>query len=322
MFVRSETQRLAQYLATLRVLPREGVPVQVLVVSPAGQRAVFEQALVSDARLVFHTVDGGEAARAIGLNRSPEGTLAEGLYVHLAAKKAPREQFASRADRRRYFIWQLQRGLVAAGAVGFAACVLVAGSRWLEAMDIGERAATQGRQSQTAAEQYHRITAGFPVTQTSTENLRVAVVEFRRLAERNPAPERSLVHVSHVLQQFPQVELDALVWSVGRAERRDAKPAAAPPAPGAARPEAAGDSAVLLEITGRVNATQRDDYRAITAQVQSFASALSGSSGYELIATKLPFDVTSEGTLTGDIAAGGDSSEAPRFTITLVRRLP
>src|SRR5437868_8498872 len=29
MFVRSETQRLAQYLATLRVLPREGGPVQV-----------------------------------------------------------------------------------------------------------------------------------------------------------------------------------------------------------------------------------------------------------------------------------------------------
>src|SRR5258705_307898 len=43
MFVRSETQRLAQYLATLRVLPREGAPVQVIAVAPTGQRAVFEQ---------------------------------------------------------------------------------------------------------------------------------------------------------------------------------------------------------------------------------------------------------------------------------------
>ena len=32
MFVRSETHRLAQYLVTLRALPREGAPVQVLVV--------------------------------------------------------------------------------------------------------------------------------------------------------------------------------------------------------------------------------------------------------------------------------------------------
>src|SRR6185436_17647752 len=64
MFVRSETQRLAQYLTTLRVLPREGAPVQVLVVAPTGQRAAFEHALVSDARLVFHTVEAAEAGRA------------------------------------------------------------------------------------------------------------------------------------------------------------------------------------------------------------------------------------------------------------------
>src|SRR4051812_4764572 len=61
MFVRAETQRLSQYLVTLRALPREGGPVQVLVVAPPGQRAVFEQVLVSDARLVFHTVDEARA---------------------------------------------------------------------------------------------------------------------------------------------------------------------------------------------------------------------------------------------------------------------
>ena len=77
---------------------------------------------------------------------------------------------------------------------------------------------------------------------------------------------------------------------------------------------------MLLELTGRVNATQRDNYRGITAQVQRFAGALASSS-YEVVATKLPFDITSEGTLTGDIG-GGESNEAPRFTITLARRLP
>jgi hypothetical protein len=82
---------------------------------------------------------------------------------------------------------------------------------------------------------------------------------------------------------------------------------------------------VVLEISGRVNATQRDDYRGITAQVQRFAGALGGgSSGYQLIATKLPFDITSEGVLTGDIGGSGsaDTGEAAHFTITLARRLP
>jgi hypothetical protein len=54
--------------------------------------------------------------------------------------------------------------------------------------------------------------------------------------------------------------------------------------------------------------------------VQQFASALGGgSSGYEIVATKLPFDITPEGTLTGDI--GGEKGDAPRFTIVLSRRL-
>jgi hypothetical protein len=321
MFVRSETQRLAQYLATLRVLPREGAPVQVLVIAPPGQRAMFEQALVSDARLVFHTVDAADAAKAVGLTRSPQDTLAEALYLHLVAKKPPSDQFASRADTRRHFIWQLQRGIVAAGALGFAACGVFAGARALDATNLREQALAQSQLSQSASEQYQRITAGFPVTQTSTENLKLAVVEFRRIAERSAAPEQAFAHVSRVLQKFPQMELDGLTWSIGRPpERREARTSSAPAARGALpKPEAQAGEAVLLEVAGRVNATQRDDYRGITAQVQQFASALGGSSGYEVVATKLPFDITSEGTLTGEI--GGETGDAPRFTIVLSRSL-
>src|SRR5688572_600985 len=121
-FVRSETLRLVQYLGTLRALPREGPPLHAVVVAPPGQRAVFEQALVSDARVAFHTVDSADALRAVKLRQVPEGSSAEALYVHLAARKPPRAQFASSSDRRRYSIWQLQRGIAAAGAAAFIAC--------------------------------------------------------------------------------------------------------------------------------------------------------------------------------------------------------
>jgi hypothetical protein len=317
-FARSETLRLAQYLTTLRALPREGGPVTVLMVAPPGQRALFEQALVSDARLVFTVVDAEQAARKAGLRQLPEGTGAEGLYIYLAASKPPREQFASRNDRRRYSLWRLQRGIVAAGTLGLAACAIYAGGKWLESADMRGRAAAQAREARGAAEQYARITAAFPVTQTSTDNLKVAVVEFQRIAERSASPESALVHLSRVLEKFPQFEIDRINWSVGRADER-AKPAAAPA--DAAKPPAQGDLGVRLEISGRVNATQRDDYRGITAQVQRFAGALA-TSGYELTRTQLPFDITSEGTLTGDIGGTSDSGDAPRFTVVLLRRLP
>ena len=314
-FVRSETQRLAQYLVTLRALPRDSGPVEVVVIAPTGQRPAFEQALTSDHRLVFRTLDYAEALAAIRLRQAPETAGAEALYLYLAARKPPRAQFASRDDRRRYFIWQLQRGTVAAGALALAASALVAGSRWLEAAHMRDEAAVQRVRGEEAASQYSRITAAFPVTETTTENLKATVVEFRRIAERSASPEGDFVRISHVLDKFPQVELYSIRWGVG-GPREAARPTA-----GATGGLLQGASAVRIELSGRVNATQRNDYRGITAQVQHLASALAAAD-YEVVRTQLPFDVTSEGTLTGDIGSGEQPTEAPPFTIALERRLP
>jgi hypothetical protein len=303
-FVYSETLRLAQYLTALRALPRDGAPVQVLVVAPRGQGSTFQQALASDARLVFSTVDLESAARSVGLRVRPQEVGAESLYLHLAARKPPREQFATRDDRRRFFVWRLQRGIVAAGAAGLAACALFAGVKWLDALGARDAAAAQARQAHAATQQYEGITAAFPVTLTSTENLKAAVVEFRRIADRTASPESAFLHVSEVLDRFPQFEIDRLTWSVGS------------PSEGA---RAASDGAVQLEISGKVNATQRDDYRGLTAQVQQFAGEL-GKAGYRLVRTQLPFDITPEGTLTGDIGMATATGQAPRFTVVLARR--
>src|SRR5438874_3345799 len=314
-FVRSESQRLVQYLVTLRALPRDAGPVQVLVIAPSGGRSAFERALHSDTRLLFRTVDYSDALKALSLRRVPDGMAAEALYAHLAARKPPREQFARREERRRYLLWQMQRAIVAAGAAAFCACALVAGSRSLDAASIRGDAAEELAGAHAAAADYARITSTFPVTETSTENLKAAVVEFRRIAERSTPPERAFLHVSRVLQRYPQFELDALRWSIPTpAEQRDA-------ALKELAPERQAGAMVLGELSGRVNATQRNDYRAITAHVQQFAAALVGE-GYELVRTQLPFDVTPEGVLSGDIGGSADTGEAPRFTVVLARRLP
>ncbi len=323
-FVRSETLRLMQYLSSLRVLPRDGPPITALVVAPPGQREVFEAALPSDGRLTFRTVDFSEATRWAGVKAAP-GLGAEQLYLHLVAARTPKEQFARSEDRRGYLFWQLQRGVVAAGALGLAGCLTFAGYKWFDVMSVRDQTNLQRREAQSAEQEYQRITATFPVTQTTTENLKATVNEFRSLAERSTAPGPAFAHLSRALEQFPQIELDQLVWRVDRStalEKRSATPgpAAAPaaaPAPGGGT-TASGDFVQVLEISGHVSATQRSDYRAVTAQVQQFADALVGLS-YEVIRTQLPFDTTSEGTLSGDIGASGDNDN-PRFTILVARR--
>ena len=127
--------------------------------------------------------------------------------------------------------------------------------------------------------------------------------------------------------------LDQLVWRTDRAGVQEKKappdpsvavPATAPalptPPPGAPGAASPNDMLQFIEISGHVNATQRSDYRSITAQVQRFADALQSDRSYELVRTQLPFDTTSAGTLSGDIGSS-ETDENPRFTVILSRRL-
>ena len=317
-FVRSETVRLGQYLTTLRALPREGPPLRVMVVAPVGQKAAFERVLASDARFVFHIFDLNEAARAARVGEAPDETLVERLYLHLTVRRTPKEQFARREDRRGYVLWQLQRGIALAGAVGLVACALYAGTRWLDVISARGEAASEQREADLAAERYRRVTATFPVTQTTTDNLKATVVEFRKIADGTAWPEPAFVHLSKALDEFPEIELESLTWRVGPPGGRNA---------GASRGATASSGGLLaskeseeLEIGGRVATTQNSDYRAITGEVQRFAQALSSGSPYQVANMQLPFDITSQGTLTGDIGSAM-RNEAPRFTIVLSRSL-
>jgi hypothetical protein len=329
-FVRSETLRLVQYLSSLRVLPRDGPPITAIVITPAGQRAIFEHALPSDGRLTFRTIELPEAALASGI-KSAAGIGAEQLYLHLVAKRAPKDQFARSEDRKGFLLWQLQRGVVAAGAIALAACTLFAGVKWIEVMTIRDQTGLQLAETRNAEQEYQRVTATFPVTLTTTENLKATVNEFRSIAARSAVPGPAFSYISRALEQFPQIELDQLSWRVdrpGATEKPVVDPSKPVPATGGASTATPssdagaspqGDFAQTLEISGHVNSTQRSDYRAITAQVQSFADALQIDRSYEVVRTQLPFDTTSAGTLSGDIGSseGGDT---PRFTVTLVRR--
>lgn len=320
-FVRAETLRLVQFLSTRGSLPREGPPIQVFVIASGSSRAAFEQALVSDARLVFHTVAMEHAARKAGIKGLPADAPGERLFLHLAVKHPPKDQFARLEDRRSFFLWRLQRAILAAGAAGFAACVLYAAVQWIELAVVKNQISVQQREAQEAAQQYQRITASFPVTQTTSDNLKATVVEFTKIASQSASPEPALVYLSQVVEKFPQMDIESVQWRVGRPDGRGdaAAPADKRPAGGAAAPPA-GAMMQMLEVSGHVNAIKRSDYRAITGQVQRFAEALRTDPAWRILRTQLPFDVTSEGTLSGDIGSG-DATEAPRFTIMVGRSL-
>jgi hypothetical protein len=311
--IRSETLRLIQYLTTLRAIPRDAPPIQVIAIAPKGTDEALAAALVPDARALFRVVGSAEAERKIGLKGLPDGSQSEALYIYLAARKPPREQFAQSEDRRAYFLWQVQRGIIAAGGIAFAACALFAGVRWLDVIGMRDRSVDLRHEARAADSEYQRIVASFPVTQTTTDNLKATVLEFQRIAGRTATPDAALAFVSTRLEQFPEIELDSLSWSVGQS-------AESARGGGASAIGGTGTTSEFVEISGRIQTIQRSDYRAITELVQKFGSALGTGPQFRLLRLQLPSDISSEGTLTGEVGAV-QNAESPRFTAVLSRRM-
>ena len=296
VFVRTETERMLQYLGTLRAFPGNGPPLRVILIVPDDERPHFERTLGRGAGLAFTTIGLAEAARKTGLRHVPDGSAAERLYLQLAALQPPREQFLRGEDRRSFLAWRLQRSIVATGTAGFVTCGAYAATLWLEQLAVRERIEGVKVDTAQARDQLERVRARFPAAPTTIEALKSTALEFRGIAAGSASPESALEHVSRALDRSPQIELDALAWSAGT------------------------DPAQTLEISGRVSTTQRSDYRGVTEHVQRFSALLSANPAWRIVSMRLPFDVSPEGVLSGGTGAGPDSSDAPRFTISIARQ--
>jgi len=288
--VRTETERMLKYLGTLRAQPKSAAT-RVLVLVPQAERAHLSRTLAAGAGLTFTTLGLAEAARRIGLRHLPEAAGGEVLYLHLATRRAPKEQFLRGQNRRGYLVWRLQRSMVGAGLAGLAGCGAYTATAWLEQSMMRER--IEGAQRDVAAmrDQLARVNARFPATQVSIEALKGSVLEFRRIAARNASPELAFGHVSRALDQAPWIELDMLAWN--------------------AEPEP------TLEISGRVNAPGHADHRTIASELQRFSALLAAESRWRVVASQLPFDLSPGSVLAA--SAGAEPTGAPRFSLRLAQ---
>jgi hypothetical protein len=293
----AESVRTQQYLVNSRILPRDAPPLDVLVLAHE-----FEK-----------------VARSIGLKSSPPETLGEALFLHVLAESAPREQFADRRLRHFYDLWRARIGLVTAGALALGLCLLLAGSRLLDAYLIGQESAQDRRQETRATEEYGRLQARFPKTPTSIENLRAIVKNYRALLRQSVSPTNLFVEISQALTTLPQIEIDRIDWEVGGQKSADASKTAPARAPAPAPGQPPEPPVQVAEISGRLIIPQASDYRAVTALVTQFTDALLARPGTELMRTQLPFDINAEKSLSGDIGAA-TRQEVPQFSVAISRR--
>jgi hypothetical protein len=318
----AESLRTHQYLVNSRVLPRDAPALDVLVLAPAKDKALYDAACVDSARLHFHVHDIDTVARSIRLKSLPPETLGEGLFLHVLAESTPREQFADSRLRHFYDLWRARVGILSAGAAALGLCLVLAAERLLDTYLIGQEAVADRRQEARASEEYGRLQARFPKTPTSTENLKAIVRNYRSLVRQSVSPTGMFVEISEALTALPQIEIDKIDWEVGGIKAADAAktPSAQPVRPAGAAPGQPGEAPVqVAEISGRLIVPQASDYRAVTALVTQFTDALRARPGTELTRTQLPFDINAEKSLSGDIGAAR-RDEVPQFSVAITKR--
>jgi hypothetical protein len=316
----AESLRTYQYLVNSRILPREAPALDVLVLAPGKDKSLYDAACVDSARVHFHVHDAEKVARSIGLKSVPEETLGEGLFLHVLAESAPREQFADRKLRHFYDLWRARLALMVSGAAALGLCLLLAGTRLLDAYVIRQESVEDRLQEARATGEYGRLQARFPKTPTSTENLKAIVRNYRALLRQSVSPVNLFVEISQALTELPQIEIDKIDWEAGGQKAADAAktPAGRQAGPASAQPVA--DTPVqVAEISGRLIVPQASDYRAVTALVTQFTDALRARPGTELNRTQLPFDINAEKSLSGDIGAAR-REEVPQFSIVISKK--
>ena len=316
----SESARIQQYLTNVRIMARDAGPLDVVVLAPSGQMALYRSKCANSPLLQFQVVDMDTACRKAGLRSWPDGLFGERLFLHLLAATPSGDQFAGDEERREYNLWRARIALVSSGAGLFAFCALLAALRFLDVLNITQLARIDSDQERALSTQYARMQAQYPKTPTSAENLKGLVDNYRVLEHQTASLARILGEVSEALSDAPQLELERIEWQVG------VSPARTGAAPGSTGPNAAPLPAdaprdyEVVEIAGRVNSAQASDYRAISRVVSDFAEKLRKHPGIEIIGIRLPFDLAAEKSLSGDIGEKR-ATEIPRFTVLAAKRL-
>lgn len=320
-----ESARLQQYLVTMRLLPTANTPIDVMVLAPARYQAALAASCRNTELLHFHLINADTQCRAVGLSKFPPEAPCDALFLQAAVKNTPPEQFAQEQQRHQFRLWQVSNGLYAAGLALLAAGLLYAGEEYLAWYKLREQIQADQSRFNTLSGEYARVTATFPKTATTTENLKTTIKQYQVLQAQTATPAYLLLEISKVLNAFPQVEIERIEWRIDKPGQwaGAAKSAPKPAAPAPAKP---GAPAVdlgyeLAAISARVVGARRTDVRPITEMATQFIDAFKKVPQLEISAVQMPFDITAEDTLKGDIGSERAIAEDARFGLSIGRRL-
>ena len=256
--------------------------------------------------------DLATVARGLGMRRWDGGPVADRLFVHLLARRAPPNQYATPEQTRRSAVLRTRLAVRAASAVLVAGACLFGSAVALEGAAARSHARSLALHAALYERRYADAQAALPSAPAEPATLERVVSAARALHRRRADPVDLLALVGNALAGFPRVRIERLSWRAG--DDREAPVGAenddrTGPRPTGEAPRR--DPDILFRIV-RVSARIEPfdgDYRAAIGTVRQFAAALAAPPGVEHVRiVSLPLELGSEHALAGD--AGSTSGEA------------
>ncbi len=294
----AETPRTQQYLKSLS-LPPPGEILEVLIICHARDRTDLQSKLENSNELHYTYLDIQELGQHIKFKGSFADSDATPLFLHLLASKAPGSHYASSEHTHFYLLWQLRLLMFALAALAISISVLWSSMSLWQGRGYVTDTDPLSAQIESINQQTQNIQRSFDNTSVPAADMKTAVLLARKLNKYTPPPEEFLQGLTFALDTFTRINVEKLVWQTSAA---DAAPSVYP--------------AQVITFEGNIT-DFGNDYRIALDYLDRFQQALV-QQGYTVIAQKLPLDISSKGSISGDIRKSEGSPAL--FTLKIIWR--
>jgi hypothetical protein len=296
--VATETPRSQQYLKSLS-LPPPGEVLDVYIICDANDRVALQTSLEGSSDLRYNYLDIQQLGKHIKANYEFTDSDATPLFLHLLATRPPTGNYANLEHTHFYLLWQLRQLLYGLAAMIAIVGVLWSGADFLQARNYVADTEPLNEQAEHIRQRTQSIQQSFANTTIPAADMKTAVLLSRKLNEYAPPPEEFLRGLTLVLDKFTQIDVVKVAWHTSAI---DAAPSVYP--------------AQVITFDGSL-AGFGSDYRKAFDYLDRFQQALT-QQGYTVTAQKLPLDVSSTGSISGDVQKneGGPA----QFTLKIIWR--
>jgi hypothetical protein len=296
--VATETPRTQQYLKSLS-LPPPGEVLDVYIICHTMDRYDLQSKLEGNSELRYTYLDIHELAKRVKSKDNFADSDATPLFLHLLASKPPNSHYANSTHTHFYLLWKLRYFLFAIAGLIIVLSTLWSGMAFWQGREYVADTDPLNMQTGHINQKMQEIQRGFANTTVPAADMKTAVLLARKLNKYAPPAEEILQGLTHVLDKFTEIIVDKLAWQASAA---DAAPSAYP--------------AQVITLEGRL-AGFGGDYRRTFDYLNRFQQALT-QQGYTVVAQKLPLDISSKGSISGDVRK--TEGDPALFTLKIIWR--